>query len=349
MRILGIETSCDETGIAVYDSAKGLLANQLYSQARLHNQYGGVFPELAARDHIRRISPLLAATLKEAGLGAGDIDGIAYTAGPGLVGALLVGASVGRSLAYAWDVPAIGVHHMEAHLLTVMLEEERPGYPFLALLVSGGHTQLVEVRSVGDYSILGESLDDAAGEAFDKTAKLLGLGYPGGPLLSALAEKGRAGKYTFPRPMADKPGLNFSFSGLKTAVALKVKNLGDDEQTRADVAHAFVEAVVDSLAVKCERAMKQTGITQLVAAGGVSANKQLRLKLHEMAEQVGGRVFYPRPEYCTDNGAMIAYTGYVKIGAGRRDPLRFAAYPRWSLTCVVNKGGAGLDSVTKNF
>ena len=332
MRILGIETSCDETGVAIYDSEKGLLANQLHSQIPLHSQYGGVVPELASRDHIRRISPLLSATLKEAGLGPGAIDGIAYTAGPGLIGALLVGASFGRSLAYAWGVPAIGVHHMEAHLLAVMLEEKMPDYPFLALLVSGGHTQLVEVKSVGDYLILGESLDDAAGEAFDKTAKLLGLGYPGGPRLSALAEKGRAGKYVFPRPMIDKPGLNFSFSGLKTAVALTVKELEDDEQTRADVAHAFVEAVVDSLTIKCERAIKQTGITQLVAAGGVSANKQLRLKLREMTERAGGRVFYPRPEYCTDNGAMIAYAGYVKISAGRREPLQFAAYPRWPLT-----------------
>ena len=331
MRILGIETSCDETGIAIYDSEKGLLANQLHSQVRLHDPYGGVVPELASRDHIRRISVLLTAAIREAGLEPGDIDGIAYTAGPGLIGALLVGASVGRSLAYAWDVPAVGVHHMEAHLLAVMLEEKRPDYPFLALLVSGGHTQLVEVRSAGDYTILGESLDDAAGEAFDKTAKLLGLGYPGGPRLSALAEKGRAGKYTFPRPMSNKPGLNFSFSGLKTAVALVVKELDDDEQSRADVARAFVEAVVDSLAMKCERAIKQTGITRLVAAGGVSANKQLRQKLREMAASTGGRVFYPRPEYCTDNGAMIAYTGYVKLNAGRREPLEFAAHPRWSL------------------
>ncbi len=331
MRILGIETSCDETGIAIYDSEKGLLANQLHSQVRLHDPYGGVVPELASRDHIRRISVLLTAAIREAGLEPVDIDGIAYTAGPGLIGALLVGASVGRSLAYAWDVPAVGVHHMEAHLLAVMLEEKRPDYPFLALLVSGGHTQLVEVRSAGDYTILGESLDDAAGEAFDKTAKLLGLGYPGGPRLSALAEKGRAGEYTFPRPMSNKPGLNFSFSGLKTAVALVVKELDDDEQSRADVARAFVEAVVDSLAMKCERAIKQTGITQLVAAGGVSANKQLRLKLREMTNFMGGQVFYPRPEYCTDNGAMIAYTGYVKLNAGRREPLEFAAHPRWSL------------------
>lgn len=332
MRVLGIETSCDETGVAIYDSARGLLANQLHSQARLHDPYGGVVPELASRDHIRRISPLIKAALGEAGLASEAIDGVAYTAGPGLAGALLVGASVGRSLAYAWGAPAVGVHHMEAHLLAVMLEEQRPDYPFLALLVSGGHTQLVEVRAMGDYAMLGESLDDAAGEAFDKTAKLLGLGYPGGPRLSALAAQGRAARPVFPRPMTDRPGLDFSFSGLKTAVALAVKELdGDDEQARADLARAFVEAVVDTLAIKCERAMEQTGINRLAAAGGVSANKQLRARLREMAARRGGRIFYPRPEYCTDNGAMIAYAGYAKLQAGRRDPLSFAARPRWPL------------------
>ncbi len=332
MRILGIETSCDETGIAIYDSENGLLSNQLHSQARLHQAYGGVVPELASRDHIRRIAPLLEAALQEAGLEPGGIDGVAYTAGPGLIGALLVGAGVGRSLAYAWGVPAVAVHHMEAHLLAVNLEADRPDYPFLALLVSGGHTQLLEVRAAGDYTMLGESLDDAAGEAFDKTAKLLGLGYPGGPLLSALAERGRAGKYTFPRPMTDRPGLDFSFSGLKTAVALVAGELEEgDEQARADVARAFVEAVVDTLAIKCGRAVKQTGINRLVAAGGVSANRQLREKLKAMADETAGRVFYPRPEFCTDNGAMIAYTGYVKISAGRSEPLEFAAYPRWPI------------------
>ena len=332
MRILGIETSCDETGIAIYDSENGLLSNQLHSQARLHQAYGGVVPELASRDHIRRIAPLLEAALQEAGLDPGGIDGVAYTAGPGLIGALLVGAGVGRSVAYAWGVPAVGVHHMEAHLLAVNLEADRPDYPFLALLVSGGHTQLLEVRAAGDYTMLGESLDDAAGEAFDKTAKLLGLGYPGGPLLSALAERGRAGQYTFPRPMTDRPGLDFSFSGLKTAVALVAGELEEgDEQVRADVARAFVDAVVDTLAIKCERAVKQTGINRLVAAGGVSANRQLREKLKAMADETGGRVFYPRPEFCTDNGAMIAYTGYVKISAGRSEPLEFAAYPRWPI------------------
>ena len=332
MRILGIETSCDETGIAIYDSEQGLLANQLHSQVDLHGSYGGVVPELASRDHVRRITPLLAAALREASLETRAIDGVAYTAGPGLIGALLVGASVGRSLAYSWNVPAVAVHHMEAHLLAVMLEEEHPDYPFLALLVSGGHTQLLEVRAAGDYTMLGESLDDAAGEAFDKTAKLLGLGYPGGPHLSALAEKGRSGRFNFPRPMTDRPGLDFSFSGLKTAVALVVRELeGADEQVRADIALAFVEAVVDTLAIKCERAMKQTGITRLVAAGGVSANKQLRHKLARLADAGSGRVFYPRTDFCTDNGAMIAYTGYVKISEGQNDPLGFAAYPRWPL------------------
>lgn len=332
MRILGIETSCDETGIAIYDSENGLLSNQLHSQARMHRAYGGVVPELASRDHIRRIAPLLEAALQEAGLEPAGIDGVAYTAGPGLIGALLVGAGVGRSLAYAWGVPAVAVHHMEAHLLAVNLEADRPDYPFLALLVSGGHTQLLEVRAAGDYTMLGESLDDAAGEAFDKTAKLLGLGYPGGPLLSALAERGRAGRYTFPRPMTDRPGLDFSFSGLKTAVALVAGELEEgDEQARADVARAFVDAVVDTLAIKCGRAVKQTGINRLVAAGGVSANRQLREKLKAMADETDGRVFYPRPEFCTDNGAMIAYTGYVKISAGRSEPLEFAAYPRWPI------------------
>ncbi|MCY4210753.1 MAG: tRNA (adenosine(37)-N6)-threonylcarbamoyltransferase complex transferase subunit TsaD [Gammaproteobacteria bacterium] len=332
MRVLGIETSCDETGVAIYDSQLGLLANQLHSQARLHDAYGGVVPELASRDHVRRITPLLAAAMDEAGLQRGDIDGVGYTAGPGLIGALLVGASFGRSLGYAWRVPAVAVHHMEAHLLAVNLEEDPPDYPFLALLVSGGHTQLLQVRAAGDYTLLGESLDDAAGEAFDKTAKLLGLGYPGGPQVSALAQRGRAGRYRLPRPMTDRPGLDFSFSGLKTAVALVVKDLADDdEQARADVACAFVDAVVDTLTIKCARAIRQTGITRLVAAGGVSANRQLREKLTAMAADSGGRIFYPRPEFCTDNGAMIAYTGYVKLSAGASQSLAFAAYPRWPL------------------
>ncbi len=331
MRILGIETSCDETGCAIYDSETGLLANQLHSQIPLHHRYGGVVPELASRDHIQRIAPLLHATLEEAALTLQDMDAIAYTAGPGLIGALLVGVSVGRSLAYALGVPAIAVHHMEAHLLAVMLEETSPRYPFLALLVSGGHTQLIQVNKAGDYTMLGESVDDAAGEAFDKTAKLLGLGYPGGPQLSALAEKGCGERFAFPRPMTDKPGLDFSFSGLKTAVALAIRDNPQDEQTRADIACGFVTAVVDTLAIKCERAMAETGVHRLVAAGGVSANKQLREKLLGLAAEVGGQICYPRPELCTDNGAMIAYAGYVKMIGGDQAPLPFAAYPRWPL------------------
>jgi len=332
VKILGIETSCDETGVAVYDPRGGLLAEGLYSQLELHSRYGGVVPELASRDHIAKLTPMIREVLADAGLALSDLDGIAYTAGPGLVGALMVGGSLATALAMGLGTPVIPVHHMEAHLLAVNLEADRPDYPFLALLVSGGHTQLLEVRAAGDYTMLGESLDDAAGEAFDKTAKLLGLGYPGGPLLSALAERGRTGEYTFPRPMTDRPGLDFSFSGLKTAVALVAGELEEgDEQARTDVARAFVDAVVDTLAIKCGRAIKQTGINRLVAAGGVSANRQLREKLSAMADETGCRIYYPRPEFCTDNGAMIAYTGYVKISAGRSEPLEFAAYPRWPI------------------
>ena len=331
VRILGIETSCDETGLAVYDSGRGLLAHVLHSQVDLHARYGGVVPELASRDHIRRILPLLDALLDKAGLVPADIDGIAYTAGPGLVGAILVGAATGRSLAYAWGIPAVGVHHMEAHLLAPMLEERAPSYPFLALLVSGGHTQLVLVRAFGDYELLGESLDDAAGEAFDKTAKLLGLGYPGGAALSALAEKGQAGRYPFPRPMTDRPGLDFSFSGLKTSAVNVVRDAAADEQTRADIARGFVEAVVDTLVIKCRRAMEECGIWTLVAAGGVSANRQLRQALSEMVKERGGEVYFPRQEFCTDNGAMIAYAGYLHLQNGKGEALPFHARPRWSL------------------
>lgn len=331
MRILGIETSCDETGIAIYAADEGILSQQLHSQVKLHAEYGGVVPELASRDHISRISTLIDACLNEAGLQKSDIDAVAYTAGPGLIGALLVGASVGRSLAYALNVPAVAVNHMEAHLLAALLEDEIPDLPFLALLVSGGHTQLVLVNDIGDYEMLGESLDDAAGEAFDKTAKLMGLGYPGGPQLSALAEKGKAGVYDFPRPMTDKPGLDLSFSGLKTAVALAIAKLDDSEQARADLAHGFVEAVVDTLAIKCERALDAAGVNQLVAAGGVSANKQLRERLQVMVSAREGKVFYPRPDYCTDNGAMIAYAGFVKLQQQKTESLAFAAYPRWPI------------------
>jgi N6-L-threonylcarbamoyladenine synthase len=293
MRVLGIETSCDETGIAIYDDEKGLLANQLYSQVKLHADYGGVVPELASRDHVRKTVPLIQAALKEAGLSSNDIDAVAYTAGPGLVGALLVGATVGRSLAFAWDVPAIPVHHMEGHLLAPMLEENPPEFPFVALLVSGGHTQLISVTGIGKYELLGESIDDAAGEAFDKTAKLLGLDYPGGPMLSKMASQGTEGRFVFPRPMTDRPGLDFSFSGLKTFAANTIRNNDDSEQTRADIARAFEDAVVDTLMIKCKRALDQTGFKRLVMAGGVSANRTLRAKLAEMMQKRRGKCSTP--------------------------------------------------------
>ncbi len=331
MRVLGIETSCDETGIAIYDDEKGLLANQLYSQVKLHADYGGVVPELASRDHVRKTVPLIQAALKEAGLTAKDIDAVAYTAGPGLVGALLVGATVGRSLAFAWNVPAIPVHHMEGHLLAPMLEDNPPQYPFVALLVSGGHTQLISVTGIGQYELLGESIDDAAGEAFDKTAKLLGLDYPGGPMLSKMASQGTEGRFVFPRPMTDRPGLDFSFSGLKTFAANTIRSNGDDDQIRADIARAFEDAVVDTLMIKCRRALDQTGFKRLVMAGGVSANRTLRAKLAEMMQKRGGEVFYARPEFCTDNGAMIAYAGMVRLRSGAKAELGVTVRPRWPL------------------
>ncbi|MHA1097837.1 tRNA (adenosine(37)-N6)-threonylcarbamoyltransferase complex transferase subunit TsaD [Enterobacter ludwigii] len=331
MRVLGIETSCDETGIAIYDDKKGLLANQLYSQVKLHADYGGVVPELASRDHVRKTVPLIQAALKEAGLNSTDIDAVAYTAGPGLVGALLVGATVGRSLAFAWDVPAIPVHHMEGHLLAPMLEDNPPAFPFVALLVSGGHTQLISVTGIGKYELLGESIDDAAGEAFDKTAKLLGLDYPGGPMLSKMASQGTEGRFVFPRPMTDRPGLDFSFSGLKTFAANTIRNNDDSEQTRADIARAFEDAVVDTLMIKCKRALEKTGFKRLVMAGGVSANRTLRAKLAQMMQKRGGEVFYARPEFCTDNGAMIAYAGMVRLNAGATADLSVSVRPRWPL------------------
>ncbi|MEI9688867.1 tRNA (adenosine(37)-N6)-threonylcarbamoyltransferase complex transferase subunit TsaD [Kosakonia cowanii] len=331
MRVLGIETSCDETGIAIYDDQKGLLANQLYSQVKLHADYGGVVPELASRDHVRKTVPLIQAAIKEAGLTAKQIDAVAYTAGPGLVGALLVGATIGRSLAFAWDVPAIAVHHMEGHLLAPMLEENPPAFPFVALLVSGGHTQLISVTGIGHYELLGESIDDAAGEAFDKTAKLLGLDYPGGPMLSKMAAQGTEGRFVFPRPMTDRPGLDFSFSGLKTFAANTIRNSGNDDQTRADIARAFEDAVVDTLMIKCKRALDQTGFTRLVMAGGVSANRTLRAKLGQMMEKRRGEVFYARREFCTDNGAMIAYAGMVRLKAGHDVGLGVTVRPRWPL------------------
>ena len=331
MQVLGIETSCDETAIAVYDSKLGILSHCLYSQIDLHNKYGGVVPELASREHVLKVLPMIKKTLTEAKTEFHLLDGIAYTVGPGLMGALLVGSAVGRSLAYALSLPAIGVHHMEAHLLALMLEKNTPEYPFLALLVSGGHTQIVNVKAPGIFKILGESIDDAAGEAFDKTAKILGLPYPGGPAISALADKGISGRFKFPRPMTDRPGLDFSFSGLKTFALNTINSENMDEQTRADVAYAFVDAIVDTFVIKCKRAIDETGIKQLVVAGGVSANKQLQKALVNMFDEVGGQVFFPRDEYCTDNGAMVAYSGYLRIKKGQCDALSFTAKPRWPL------------------
>ena len=336
MKVLGIETSCDETGIAIYDDEQGLIANQLYSQIKLHADYGGVVPELASRDHIRKTVPLIQAALKEANLTSADIDGVAYTAGPGLVGALMVGASIGRSLAYAWNVPAVAVHHMEGHLLAPMLEDNPPQYPFVALLVSGGHTQLISVTGIGQYRLMGESIDDAAGEAFDKTAKLLGLDYPGGAKLSKLAEQGDSSRFHFPRPMTDRPGLDFSFSGLKTAAANTIHQYNQgvdlDEQTKADIARAFEDALVDTLLIKSRRALEQTGFNRLVIAGGVSANKTLRNKLAELMAQRKGQVYYPRIEFCTDNGAMIAYAGMIHLKQQQYSDLAINVRPRWPLS-----------------
>ncbi|MBQ4851633.1 tRNA (adenosine(37)-N6)-threonylcarbamoyltransferase complex transferase subunit TsaD [Pseudoalteromonas sp. MMG012] len=331
MRILGIESSCDETGIAIYDDEQGLLAHQLYSQVKVHADYGGVVPELASRDHVRKTIPLIEAAFKEAGCGPESLDGVAYTAGPGLVGALLVGTSIGRSLAFGWGLPAVAVHHMEGHLLAPMLEDEQPDFPFIALLVSGGHTMMVKVTGIGEYEVLGESVDDAAGEAFDKTAKLLGLDYPGGPRLAKLAEQGVAKKFVFPRPMTDKPGLDFSFSGLKTAAANTIRTEGDDVQTKADIAHAFQTAVIDTLAIKCKRALKKTGIKRLVIAGGVSANTELRGKLARVMQGMQGKVYYPRTEFCTDNGAMIAFAGMQRLKVKQYAPLDMKTQPRWPL------------------
>lgn len=331
MRVLGIETSCDETGIAIYDGEQGLLSHVLYSQIPLHADYGGVVPELASRDHIRKTIPLIKEALAQAGCSAADIDGVAYTAGPGLAGALLVGASIGRSLAMAWGKPALAVHHMEGHLLAPMLEESAPPFPFLALLVSGGHTQLVAVEGIGQYQLLGESIDDAAGEAFDKTAKLMGLDYPGGPLLAKLATQGDSKKYKFPRPMTDRPGLDFSFSGLKTSAANVIAKEGNSEQVQADIAASFQQAVVDTLVIKCERALEQTGYQRLVIAGGVSANTSLREQLEVLLKRRGGAVFYPRKEFCTDNGAMIALAGYFRLAAGQQQDLTIGVTPRWPM------------------
>jgi N6-L-threonylcarbamoyladenine synthase len=337
MIVLGIESSCDETGIAIYDSDKGLLAHTLHSQVAVHAEFGGVVPELASRDHIRYLVPLLEQALEQAGISKAAIDGIAYTAGPGLIGALMSGASVGRSLAWALDIPALEVHHMEGHLLAPMLEDSPPGFPFVALLVSGGHTLLAYVKGIGRYELLGQSLDDAAGEAFDKTAKLLGLGYPGGPALAAIAEQGRSGVYKFPRPMIDRPGLDFSFSGLKTFALNTMQKAAEMEsgelsqQTKADISLAFEEAVVDTLKIKCRRALEQLHCDRLVIAGGVGANKRLRTELAKMIKQLGGELFYPRIEFCTDNGAMIAQAGCFRLMAGETQPLEIDARARWSM------------------
>ncbi len=339
MRVLGLETSCDETAVAVYDGAQGLLAHRVYTQTDLHEIWGGVVPELASRDHVRRLLPMIRATLAEAGVGHGDLGGIAYTAGPGLIGALLVGAAVGRSLAYAWGLPALGVHHLEGHLLAPRLERDPPAFPYLALLVSGGHTMLVDVEGVGRYRVLGESLDDAAGEAFDKTAKLLGLPYPGGAKLARLAESGRAGAYTFPRPMLDRPGFDFSFSGLKTAALLALRAAGPEPQARADLARGFEEAIVETLAAKSARALAASGRRMLVVAGGVGANARLRARLAEVAAAAGARTAYPRPEFCTDNAAMIALAGEARLAAGERADLAIVARARWPLADLAVPGG----------
>jgi len=332
MRILGIETSCDETGVAIYASEGGLLAHALHTQADLHLEYGGVVPELASRDHVRKLIPLIHQVFAEAKLQSKDIDAIAYTAGPGLMGALLVGAAFSRSLGYAWKIPTIAIHHLEGHLLAPMLEDPAPQFPFIALLVSGGHTMLVTVEGIGKYKILGETLDDAAGEAFDKTAKLLGLTYPGGALLAALAEKGDAKRFHFPRPMLDRPGLDFSFSGLKTFALNTVRNNDNDEQTKADIARAFQDAVVETLVTKCKRALITTGMRRLIIAGGVGANRALRVALNVMAEKNDYELFFPRTEFCTDNGAMIAYAGYQRFLLNQYDQdLQIQVRPRWPI------------------
>jgi N6-L-threonylcarbamoyladenine synthase len=339
-RILGIETSCDDTGAAVYDRERGLLAHALYSQVALHRPYGGVVPELAARDHIRQLLPVVQRVLEDSASGPEQIAAITYTAGPGLAGALLVGAALARGLGRAWDVPTLGVHHMEGHLLAPMLEPDPPAFPFLALLVSGGHTLLAEVTAVGRYRILGESVDDAVGEAFDKTAKLLGLGYPGGPAVAAAAQSGSPTRFRFPRPMTDRAGLDFSFSGLKTFALTTVKSNELDAQTVADVAWAFQDAAVDTLVIKCRRAWRTTGRNRLVVAGGVGANRLLRERLRETAAAEGVQVYYPRPEFCTDNGAMIAYVGHARY-ADAGVAAGFSIRPRWSIDTLQPPGQVG--------
>jgi len=335
MLVLGLETSCDETGVALYDTGRGLLAHGLFSQVDIHVEYGGVVPELASRDHVRKALPLVRQVLADAGCEARDINAVAYTAGPGLVGALMVGATLARALAWGWQVPVLGVHHMEGHLLAPMLEDEAPEFPFVALLVSGGHTQLVRVDGIGRYRLLGESLDDAAGEAFDKAAKMLGLPYPGGPHIARLAESGNKDRFDFPRPMTNRPGLDFSFSGLKTYTLNTVdacRAAGElTDQDKADIARAFEEAVVGTMVIKCRRALAQEGLKTLVMAGGVSANRNLRAQLEVALAKEGARVFYPAPQFCTDNGAMIAYAGAQRLQAGEMDGPDTRVRPRWPM------------------
>src|SRR5580704_17595159 len=331
MRILALESSCDESAAAVLDAEQGLLAHEIFSQIELHRIFGGVVPELASRDHVRRLLPLVRSVMAEAQTKPEDLGGVAYTAGPGLIGALLTGASLARSLAYAWKVPALGVHHLEGHLLAPLLEPEPPPFPHVALLVSGGHTMLIEVREIGGYRLLGETRDDAAGEAFDKTAKLLGLPYPGGPELARLAERGKSGTFNFPRPMLDRPGLEFSFSGLKTAVLHAVRDRVMTDAMRADVAEGVQLSIVETLTAKALRALEETGLDTLVVSGGVSANRSLRTRLAEAARRQGARVYYPRIEFCTDNAAMIAVAGLARLQAGQHDSLAIQARARWPL------------------
>jgi N6-L-threonylcarbamoyladenine synthase len=331
MRILAIESSCDESAAAILDAGKGLLAHEIFSQIELHRVYGGVVPELASRDHVRRLLPLVRSVMAKAETKSSDLDGVAYTAGPGLIGALLTGASLARSLAYAWKVPALGVHHLEGHLLAPLLEPEPPPFPHVSLLVSGGHTMLIEVREIGRYRLLGETRDDAAGEAFDKTAKLLGLPYPGGPELARLAARGTPGTFNFPRPMLDRPGLEFSFSGLKTAVVHAIRGREMTDAMRADVAEGVQLSIVETLTAKALRALEETGLDTLVVSGGVSANRSLRTRLAEAARRQGARVYYPRIEFCTDNAAMIAVAGLARLQAGQHDSLAIQARARWPL------------------
>lgn len=346
MYVLGIETSCDETAVAIYHSKQGLISHNLYSQTSIHSDYGGVVPELASRDHIRKLIPLIQQTMADSHLEKSAkksvIDGIAYTAGPGLAGALLVGATVARSMAWTWQIPAIAVHHMEGHLLAPMLEKPAPDFPFVALLVSGGHTLLVRVDGIGQYTHLGESLDDAAGEAFDKTARMLGLGYPGGPKVAKLAEQGKP-RFKFPRPMTNRQGLDFSFSGLKTFTMNTLRKTDKTAQDKADIAYAFQQATAETLTIKCRRALRQTHLKTLVIAGGVSANQQIRAELLQMTKQENARLFCPRLAFCTDNGAMIAFAGCQRLLAQQQENLEIVVKPRWDM---ANLPAVGLTKST---